>query len=318
MPFDPASLPRDPDRLIEIIMALKDRNAHLQGVVATLQRALYGPRSEKLSVDAAQLPLDLDDMVFGEKPLAANDDVGQKPVRPHPPRPKATRNIGALPKHLPRYEVVIEPENKTCPCCGGSLHVIGEDVSEQLDVIPAVLEVKRIRRPRYGCRSCEGAVVRAKAPPRLVEKGMATTALVTSIVVAKFAWHLPLNRQTQMLRGHGIELDRETLVRWVLRAAWWLKPLYMLLVATVLAARNVFCDDPVELAEQSPGVVAELHRRQEPHAPGACQDRSIIRALENRRIALRRHGQALAEGIEARNTINRRNVYPCPTLTTGT
>ena len=84
------------------------------------------------------------------------------------------------------------------------MHVIGEDVSEQLDVIPAVLQVKRIHRPRYGCRSCEGAVVQVKAPPRLIDNGMATTALVTSIVVAKFAWHLPLNRQTHMFRGYGI------------------------------------------------------------------------------------------------------------------
>lgn len=238
-------MPRDPDRLIEIVMELQDHNAHLQGIVATLTRALYGPRSEKLAVDTAQLPLELDDVVISEAPAAANDDDGDTalPSRSRRSRPKAARNIGALPKHLPRFEVVIDPESTVCPCCGGTLHMIGEDVSEQLDVIPAVLQVKRIRRPRYGCRSCEGAVVQAKAPPRLVENGMATTALVTSIVVAKFAWHLPLNRQTHMFRGHGIELDRSTLVHWVIRAAWWLRPLYTLLVETVLAAPKVFCDD---------------------------------------------------------------------------
>lgn len=244
MPFDRASLPRDPDRLIEIIIELQERNTHLQGMVDALKRVVYGPRSEKLIADPGQLPLELDDVVLSEKLAAANDDdVDQRPVRPRPPRPKAARNIGALPKHLPRVEVVIEPESKACPCCDGAMHVIGDDVSEQLDVIPAVIQVKRFRRPRYGCRSCEGAVVQAKAPPRVIENGMATTALVTSIVVGKFAWHLPLNRQTQMLRGHGIDLDRSTLVHWVLRAAWWLKPLYMLLVDFVLAAPKVFCDD---------------------------------------------------------------------------
>lgn len=244
MSFDPTSLPRDPDRLIEIIVDLQQRNAHLQGMVAALKRAVYGPRSEKLLGDGAQLPLDLPDVALGQAPMAANDDeCGQAPERPHPPRAKAARNIGALPKHLPRCEVVIEPDSKTCPCCQGAMHVIGEDVSEQLDVIPAILQVKRIRRPRYGCRSCEAAVVQAKAPPRIVENGMPTTTLVTSIVVAKFAWHLPLNRQTQIFRGHGIELDRSTLVHWVLRAAWWLKPLHALLVETVLAAPKVFCDD---------------------------------------------------------------------------
>jgi transposase len=245
MPFDPASLPRDPDRLIEIIITLQDRNAHLEGIVAALKRTVYGPRSEKLIVDTAQLPLDLDDVVLSEPPAVANDDaVGPQPARPSSSsRRKAARNIGALPKHLPRCEVVIEPESKICPCCGGTMHVIGEDVSELLDVIPAVLQVKRIRRPRYGCRSCEGAVVQAKAPPRLVENGMATTALVTAIVVGKFAWHLPLNRQTDMLRGQRIALDRSTLVHWVIRAAWWLKPLHGLLVDIVLGSPKVFCDD---------------------------------------------------------------------------
>lgn len=244
MAFDPTSLPRDPDRLIEIIVALQDRNAHLEGMVAALKRTVYGPRSEKLIAETAQLPLDLDDLIFSEPSAAANDDVvGPQPARPSSPRPRAARNIGALPKHLPRYEVMIQPESDVCPCCGGTMHVIGEDVSEQLDVIPAVLRVKRIRRPRYGCRSCESAVVQAKAPPRLVENGMATTALVTSIVVGKFAWHLPLNRQTDMLRGQGIALDRSTLVHWVIRAAWWLKPLHTLLVGVVLASPKVFCDD---------------------------------------------------------------------------
>jgi len=251
MPFDPASLPRDPDRLIGIIIALQDRNAHLEGIVAALKRTVYGQRSERLIVDTAQMPLDLDDVILSESSAAANDDaVGPQPARPSSPRPKAARNIGALPKHLPRYEVMIDPESKVCPCCGGTMHVIGEDVSEQLDVIPAVLQVKRIRRPRYGCRSCEGAVVQAKAPPRLVDNGMATTALVTSVVVGKFAWHLPLNRQTDMLRGQGIALDRSTLVHWVIRAAWWLKPLHTLLIGIVLASPKVFCDVRCESARR--------------------------------------------------------------------
>jgi transposase len=244
MSFDPALLPRDPDRLIAIIMDLQERNEHLQGVVAALQRAVFGPRSEKLPTDPAQLQLDLPDVVLSSAVLPANDDdPGRSESKAQPFRAKAARNIGALPKHLPRCEVVIEPDSKTCPCCQGAMHLIGEDVSEQLDVIPAILQVKRIRRPRYGCRGCEGAVVQAKAPPRLVENGLPTIALVTSIAVAKFSWHLPLNRQTQIFRGHGIELDRSTLVHWVLRAAWWLRPLYGLLVETVLAAPKVFCDD---------------------------------------------------------------------------
>ena len=112
MAFDLSSLPRDPDRLIEIILALQDRNAHLEGIVAALKRTVYGPRSEKLVADTAQLPLELDDLIFNEASAANDDAAGPRPDRPSSPRPKAARNIGALPKHLPRYEVVIDPESK--------------------------------------------------------------------------------------------------------------------------------------------------------------------------------------------------------------
>ena len=135
------------------------------------------------------------------------------------PRPKAVRNIGGLPRHLPREDVVIEPVVTACPCCQGTLHRIGEDISEMLDIVPAILRVKRIRRPRYGCRTCESAVVQAPAPPRPVEGGLPTSALLAHVAVSKFAWHLPLHRQAQMLAGHGIDLDRSTLVRWIRRAA---------------------------------------------------------------------------------------------------
>ncbi len=77
MAFDLASLPRDPDRLIEIILALQDRNAHLEGIVAALKRTVYGPRSEKLVADTAQLPLELDDLIFNEA-SAANDDAASR------------------------------------------------------------------------------------------------------------------------------------------------------------------------------------------------------------------------------------------------
>src|SRR6202042_2242321 len=112
-----------------------------------------------------------------------------------------------------------------------------------LDVVPAIIRVKRIHRPRYGCRACESTVVQAPAPPRPVEGGLPTTALLAHIAVSKFAWHLPLYRQTQMLAGHGVDLDRSTLVRWIEQAAWWLKPLHTLLVETVMSAPKVFCDD---------------------------------------------------------------------------
>ena len=90
------------------------------------------------------------------------------------------------PHNLPRYEVVIDIESKECPCCGAALHVIGDDRTEMLDLVPAQLRVKVVCRPRYGCRTCEGAVVQAPAPERPIDGGMATEALVAHVVVSKF------------------------------------------------------------------------------------------------------------------------------------
>jgi transposase len=247
-----SSLPRDPDILIEMISGLRAENEKLRAMLETLKRTLYGARSERRAADDAQLAFGLGDLsalpVEPEPEAATAAGQGQ----PKPLRPKASRNIGGLPNHLPREDVVIEPESDICPCCKGKLHRIGEDVSETLDIVPAVIRVKRIRRPKYGCRACETAVVQAPAPPRPIDGGLPTAALLAHIAVSKFAWHLPLHRQTQMLAGHGIHLDRSTLVHWIERAAWWLKPLHDLLLETVMAAGKIFCDDtPLPVLDRS-------------------------------------------------------------------
>ena len=158
-------------------------------------------------------------------------------------RPKPKRNIGTLPKSLPRCEQIIEPETTICPCCTGKLHRIGEDVSEALDVEPAILRVLRTIRPKYACRACEEVVVQAKAPARLVEGGMVTTALVVHIAVAKYGWQSTLYRQMQILAGYGVELDRSTLARWMKQAAWMLKALYLLQLALMHGYPRLFCDE---------------------------------------------------------------------------
>ena len=118
---------------------------------------------------------------------------------------------GHLPLHLPREEVVIEPEATACPCCGGALHVIGEDISERLDKIPTRLRVIVTRRPKYACRACTDGVVQASAPNRLIPGGLPTEALVADVLEAKYANHLPLYRQAQMFAREGVQLNRSTL-----------------------------------------------------------------------------------------------------------
>ena len=146
-------------------------------------------------------------------------------------------------EHLPRVEVVVDIADKTCGCCGAPLHTIGEDRSEMLDYAPAQLRIQVIRRPRYGCRACEGAVVQAPAPERPIDGGLATEALVAHVLVNKYADHLPLYRQLKDLKRQGVNLDRSTLCNWVGRACWWLEPLYGLVSSTVLTSPKVVADD---------------------------------------------------------------------------
>jgi transposase len=243
----PEELPTDPAALTEIVLALDAENEKLRVAMRTLSDMVFGKRSERLAVVVAeQLALGLDDVVTDTTPPpAANDD--QSATKPSGAtgtvRKKASRNIGALPKHLPRYEQVLEPDTTACPCCQGQLHKIGEEVSEVLDVIPAILRVLRTIRPKYACRGCTDGVVQAKVLPRLIEGSMASTALVTYVVVSKFAWYLPLYRQVQMLASQGVQLDRSTLAGWVKRAAWWLQSLYELQLKTIQASPRLFCDE---------------------------------------------------------------------------
>ena len=242
--IDLEALPGDPETLQqmlrEVVPELLAENEKLWLLIQRMLRHRYGPRSEKLDLDQLQLGLEDEEQGAAEREAATDAANGAPKTRRTQP---AKRNRGALPAHLPRYEVVVDIDGKNCPCCGGALHVIGEDRTEQLDIVPSQLRVKVVRRPRYGCRICEGAMVQAPAPERPIDGGMATEALVAHVVVSKFCDGLPLYRQAHMLKRQGITLDRSTLSAWVGRACWWLMPLYELILSTVLSSSKVFADE---------------------------------------------------------------------------
>jgi transposase len=225
----------------------------LQLIIKQLTRSRYGAHSEKLDPDQLQLGLEEVEQSLGAA-RASVDSMRPTDKKATGERKPPQRNRGALPAHLPRAEMVIDVEDKCCPCCGGAMHVIGEDVAEMLDVVPALYCVKVIRRPRYGCRGCEGAVVQAPAPERPLTGGIATEALLAQVLVAKYSDHLPLYRQAQIFARNGIDLDRSTLANWVGRACWWLRPLAELLLGTILSSPKIFADDtPVPVLDPGRG-----------------------------------------------------------------
>ena len=249
----PSTLPDDPPTLQLILRAALAEIERLQLLLAGLRRNRFGRRSEKLDDDTLQQGIeDLEQSVAEQQAgldaaaAAAETPKPEPDAAPASPRAKpAKRNRGALPAHLPRIELIVDVEDKSCPCCGGTMHVIGEDRAEMLDYVPAQLRVRVIRRPRYGCRGCEEAVVQAPAPERPIDGGMATEALLAHVLINKYCDHLPLYRQTQIFARAGVTLDRSTLCNWVGRACWWLTPLHELMMTTVLASPKVFADDTV-------------------------------------------------------------------------
>jgi transposase len=219
---------------------VSEQNDRLRHLLRQLQRARFGRSSEKLDPDQLQLALeDVEQAVAQGEAEAERRDPARREARRR--RPAEARL--SLPPHLPRVEVVLEPEDKTCPCCRGAMHVIGEDRSERLDVIPAQYRVIVTRRPKYACRGCESAVMQASAPERLIKGGLPTEAMVAQVLVGKYAWYLPLYRQAQMLASQGIEIDRSTLAGWVGYAAAELAPVAERLHQILLSSPKIAVDE---------------------------------------------------------------------------
>jgi transposase len=225
--------------IIERDAALRqnDRLAHL---LRQLQRMQFGRKSEKFDPD--QFALALEDV---EQTVAATEAAVEKQneAAASARAEKRRANRGALPAHLPRVHVTIEPEDRNCPCCHSPMHAIGADVSERLDVIPAQFRVLVTRRPKYACRACEEAVVQAPAPERLIKGGLPTEAMVASVLVSKYAWHLPLYRQAQMLAAQGLDIKRSVLAFWVGYAAAELRPVYERLRERILTSAKIAVDE---------------------------------------------------------------------------
>ncbi len=230
---DAAVLERD------TLLAQNDRLRHL---LLKLTRMQFGARSERLPEEQLQLGLEA-----LEQAIAKGDAEAEKqnPELRKDNAAKRRASRGALPAHLPRIEVTLAPEDTACPCCRAAMTVIGEDTSERLDVIPAQFRVIVTRRPKLACRACPGTVVQAPAPARLIEGGIPTEALVAHVLVARYADHLPLYRQAQILARQGVIIERSTLSFWMGYAAAEVAPVVARLREMLLESVRIFADETV-------------------------------------------------------------------------
>ncbi|HYI96226.1 MAG TPA: IS66 family transposase [Bryobacteraceae bacterium] len=219
--------------------ALASRDTEIENLkllVLKLKRLQFGRKSEKLDNQIEQLELRLEDLEASQT---------ARPLSTFTTPPIATANRAArrpLPEHLPREVETSLPQQECCPDCGGRLRPLGEDVSEMLEYVPARFKVIRRVRPKLSCSGCE-RIVQEPAPSRPIDRGMAGPALLAHVLVSKYAYHLPLYRQTEIYEREGVELDRSTLADWVGGASRVLAPLVEVVRRYVLEAGKLHGDD---------------------------------------------------------------------------
>ncbi len=242
----------------EQMEALRQRlEAEHKAAIDAILRRYYGPRSERF--DPAQLllfGLKVDEMPIDEQSVA--EETGEE---------LATRRVAKrhkhgrrpLPDHLPRIEIVhdLKDSEKPCPCCGELRHRIGEEVSEQLEYMPASFKVLKHVRVKYACGRCEHEgynpqIVAAAKPPQPIEKGLPGPGLLAYVIVSKLGDHLPLYRLEHIFQRQQLSIARSTMAAWLQASAELARPLVERMGDRVRASMAVHTDD-TRVPIQSPG-----------------------------------------------------------------
>lgn len=270
MSIVPQILPDDPALLKALIAALQAENAKISATlrahdqliqtlrlrIAKLKKQVFGQSSEKIEREIEQLELALEDLLIAtaESDIPVTDD-GQGDDAPETSAPdeggdRPSRRRPRVSDSTPRERQELDP-GSCCPDCGGDLRLVGEDVSEMLDLIAAQLKVVQIARLKKSCRRCE-RMVQVPAPSRPIPGSIAGAGLLAHILVSKFDDHLPLYRQHEIFARMGADIPDSTLVDWCGRAMNVLAPLIERIEADVMASDLLHADDtPIRVLDRA-------------------------------------------------------------------
>lgn len=267
MSSQPASLPDDPIALKALVAQLQAQNsaltatvrvfeatiANLQLRIAKLKRQAFGNASEKVEREIEQLELALEDLLIAKaeaSSTALTEDEASELVKADEVTERAPRRRPRVSADTPRERRELDP-GTACPDCGGALRLVGEDISEMLDLIVAQLKVIEIARPKKSCRACE-KMVQVPAPSRPIPGSMASASLLAYILVSKFDDHLPLYRLNEIFTRMGVDIPDTTLVDWCGRTMKLLLPLIERIESHVLASDLLHADDtPIRVLDPS-------------------------------------------------------------------
>ena len=258
-PDELSSVLRFNAELIETVEQLQKANQQLREELDLYRRKLFGQSSERHVEDDSQLHL------FDVCKPASEDEDGE----PDPPKPSKRRRrkkkSEKLPAHLKRkvIEADVSPEERMCSCCGEEMPIIGTDISERLDLIPAELFVWEIRRPKRACGKCKESIAQIPAGE---EPGGLTTPVAgsdygfgvyTQIITGKFADHLPLYRGEDIFARAGMMIPRNTQFGMLVNIAALIAPLLALMKSRVVSG-NVIGVDDTSVRMQDPSIPGKM------------------------------------------------------------
>ncbi len=236
------TLPDNTALLKEIILKQAQRIASLEEFIRLEKQQRYGASSEK-SADQGELFNEAEAIV---EESSAHADIAtevENQANDNAVAPKSKPVRKPLPAELPRirqvYELPLEERHCSCGC---TLTEIGEEISEQLEVIPAQLRVIQHVRKRYACKGCEENIKTADKPPQLLPKSNASAATLAYAITAKYQDGLPLYRLSNIFQRAGIDLSRQTLSDWVINTAERLTPVMQLLQQRLHQGPVIHCD----------------------------------------------------------------------------
>jgi transposase len=239
----PWTLPKDVESLQSLTRELMTENIRLSEELKLLQRKKFGKSSEKDKHEPTPLFNEVESIVdanpeAGGDSEDAESDIEVKPYKRGRPIRKP------LPENLPRVRVEFDltAEEKLCSC-GCEMKRIGEESSEQLDIIPARFQVIQNVRFKYACRSCEANVKIAALPLHPISKSIASPGLLAYCAVSKYQDALPLYRQEQIFHRIGVDLNRATIAHWMIRTGQLLTPLVNLLQEYILSGNILHMDE---------------------------------------------------------------------------
>lgn len=253
-----STLPDDISALKQLVVTQQQRISVLEEYIRLHRHRQFGASSEQAPgqselFNEAEVASHQDDTSAESVPASAGDTTA---VSDSTSRQRGHRKL--LPAELPRVRIEhdLDAADKRC-ACGCERVCIGEETSEQLDIIPAQVRVLVQVRKQYACRACEEGVITAALPPQPIPRSNASPGLLAHVAVAKYQDALPLHRQEHIFGRLGLDLPRHTLARWMLSTGELLQPLLNLLNDQLLQAPVIQCDEtPVQVLKE-PGKTAQ-------------------------------------------------------------